>query len=159
MRVGLGYDVHALIGGRKLVLGGVEVPFDRGLDGHSDADVLVHAVIDALLGAAALGDIGMHFPSSDPQYKDISSLNLLSQIRVVLDHHGWQVVNVDATVVAEAPRLASFIPAMRQNISRTLGIDADCVSVKSTTAKGLGLLGQGEGIAVHAIAAVEQSGG
>jgi 2-C-methyl-D-erythritol 2,4-cyclodiphosphate synthase len=156
MRVGIGYDVHAFILGRRLVLGGVEVPFGRGLDGHSDADVLVHAIIDALLGATGLGDIGTHFPSTDPRYKDISSLSLLRQIGDLLQAQGWQVGNVDATIVAEEPRLTPFIPRMRQVIGDGLGIGPEQVSVKCTTSKGLGFLGHGEGIAAHAVALVRQ---
>ena len=156
MRIGVGYDVHHFIAGRKLVLGGVEIPFDKGLDGHSDADVLVHSIIDALLGAAGLRDIGAHFPSSDPQYKDISSLLLLRQVGELLRDKGWKVGNIDATVVAERPRLLDYIPRMRQSIGETLGMDAEQVSVKGTTAKGLGFLGAGEGIAVHAVALIEE---
>jgi 2-C-methyl-D-erythritol 2,4-cyclodiphosphate synthase len=158
MRVGVGYDVHPLVSGRRLVLGGVEIPFDKGLDGHSDADVLVHAIIDALLGATGLGDIGIHFPSSDPRYKDISSVSLLRQVVSLLRTQGWLVCNVDASVVAEQPRLTPFISQMRGNIGEALGIDAEQVGVKSTTSKGLGVLGQGEGIAVHAVALVEKTG-
>ncbi|MBM4461974.1 MAG: 2-C-methyl-D-erythritol 2,4-cyclodiphosphate synthase [Chloroflexi bacterium] len=157
MRVGVGYDVHPLIRGRRLVLGGVEIPCDKGLDGYSDADVLVHAIIDALLGAAALGDIGAHFPSSDPKYKDVSSVNLLRHTGTLLRTQGWQISNIDATIVAERPLLSPFIPLMRQAIAETLAISVDQVSVKSTTSKGLGFLGQGEGIAVHAVASVERT--
>jgi len=158
MRVGVGYDVHPLVSGRRLVLGGVEIPFDKGLDGHSDADVLVHAIIDALLGATGLGDIGIHFPSSDPRYKDISSVSLLRQVISLLRAQGWLVCNVDASVVAEQPRLTPFISEMRAIISEALGIDAGQVGVKSTTSKGLGFLGKGEGIAAHAVALVEKAG-
>ena len=156
MRIGIGYDVHPLVHGRRLVLGGVEIPFDKGLDGHSDGDVLVHSIIDALLGAAGLRDIGAHFPSSDSQYKDISSLTLLRQVGALLRDHGWKVGNIDAAVVAERPRLLDFIPQMRQRIGETLGISMEQVSVKSTTSKGLGFLGEGEGIAVHAVALIEE---
>ena len=159
MRVGVGYDVHPLMSGRRLVLGGVEVPFEEGLDGHSDADVLVHAVIDALLGATGLGDIGTHFPSSDPRYKDVSSVSLLRQVVSLLRAGGWLVCNVDASIVAERPRLTPFISEMRGNIAEALGIDTEQVGVKSTTSKGLGFLGKGEGIAVHAVALVEKTGG
>lgn len=158
MRVGVGYDVHPLMSGRRLVLGGVEIPFDKGLDGHSDADVLVHAIIDALLGATGLGDIGAHFPSSDLRYKDISSILLLRQVVALLRAEGWLVCNADASIVAEQPRLTPFISEMRRIISEALGIDVDQVGVKSTTSKGLGFLGQGEGIAVHAVALVEKTG-
>ena len=139
------------------MLGGVEISFDKGLDGHSDADVLVHAIIDALLGAAGLGDIGTHFPSSDPKYRDVSSIALLRQISALLQAHGWRVDNIDATIVAEQPRLSPFIPQMRQIIGETLGIGVEQVGVKSTTAKGLGFLGQGEGMAAHAVALVKEA--
>jgi 2-C-methyl-D-erythritol 2,4-cyclodiphosphate synthase len=158
MRVGVGYDVHPLVSGRRLILGGVEIPFEKGLDGHSDADVLVHAIIDALLGATGLGDIGVHFPSSDLSYKDISSVSLLRQVISLLRTQGWLVCNVDATIVAERPRLTPFISEMRGIIGEALGIDVDLVGVKSTTPKGLGFLGRGEGIAVHAVAMVEKAG-
>jgi 2-C-methyl-D-erythritol 2,4-cyclodiphosphate synthase len=158
MRVGVGYDVHPLVSGRRLILGGVEIPFEKGLDGHSDADVLVHAIIDALLGATGLGDIGVHFPSSDLRYKDISSVSLLRQVISLLRTQGWLVCNVDATIVAERPRLTPFISEMRGIIGEALGIDVDLVGVKSTTPKGLGFLGRGEGIAVHAVAMVEKAG-
>jgi 2-C-methyl-D-erythritol 2,4-cyclodiphosphate synthase len=157
MRVGVGYDVHPLVSGRRLVLGGVEIPFEKGLDGHSDADVLVHAIIDALLGATGLGDIGVHFPSSDPRYKDISSVSLLRQVVFLLRAEGWLVCNVDASIVADQPRLMPFIAEMRGIIGEALGIDVERVSVKSTTSKGLGFLGRGEGIAVHAVAMVEKA--
>ena len=158
MRVGIGYDVHPLVSGRRLVLGGVEIPFDKGLDGHSDADVLVHAIIDALLGATGLGDIGSHFPSSDPRYKDISSASLLRQVISLLRAQGWLVCNVDASIVAEQPRLTPFISEMRGIIAEALGVDAGQVGLKSTTSKGLGFLGKGEGIAAHAVALVEKTG-
>jgi 2-C-methyl-D-erythritol 2,4-cyclodiphosphate synthase len=156
VRAGIGYDIHPLVDGRRLVLGGVEVPFEKGLDGHSDADVLVHAIIDALLGAAGLGDIGLHFPSSDPRYRDVSSISLLRQVVALLHSRGWRVGNVDASIVAERPRLAPHTPRMREIIGEALGIDAGRVGVKSTTAKGLGCLGRGEGIAAHAVALVEE---
>ena len=159
MRVGVGYDVHPLVSGRRLVLGGVEIPSEKGLDGHSDADVLVHAIVDALLGATGLGDIGIHFPSSDPRYKDISSIALLRQVVLLLRAEGWLVCNVDASIVAERPRLTPFISEMRGIIGEALGIDVEQVGVKSTTSKGLGFLGRGEGIAVHAVALVEKTGG
>ena len=158
MRVGVGYDVHPLVSGRRLVLGGVEIPFEKGLDGHSDADVLVHAIIDALLGATGLGDIGVHFPLSDLRYKDISSVALLRQVVSLLRDEGWLVCNVDASIVAERPRLTPFIADMRAIISEALGIGVEQVSVKSTTSKGLGFLGKGEGIAAHAVAMVEKAG-
>ena len=155
IRVGIGYDVHPLKPGRKLVLGGVNIPFDKGLDGWSDADVLVHAVIDALLGAAALGDIGSNFPPGNPKYKDISSLVLLKEVKEKLAAGGWGVVNIDATVVAEQPRLRDFINGMRQELSRTLDIPVDRVNVKASTGNGLGVIGQGEGIAAYAVALLE----
>jgi 2-C-methyl-D-erythritol 2,4-cyclodiphosphate synthase len=156
MRVGVGYDVHPLVSGRRLVLGGVEIPFEKGLDGHSDADVLVHAIIDALLGATSLGDIGTHFPSTDPRYKDVSSVSLLRQVSRLVRAEGWRICNVDATIVAEQPRLTPFVADMRGIVGEALGIDAGQVGVKSTTAKGLGFLGSGQGIAVHAVALVER---
>jgi 2-C-methyl-D-erythritol 2,4-cyclodiphosphate synthase len=154
-RVGVGYDVHSLTPGRLLVLGGVEIPFDRGLDGWSDADVLTHAVIDALLGAAALGDIGSHFPPGEPQYKGISSLTLLAMVRDKLAENGWQVDNIDATIVAEKPELREFIDGMRKQLSQALGVAMGQVSVKAITSEGLGFVGRGEGIAAHAVALIE----
>jgi 2-C-methyl-D-erythritol 2,4-cyclodiphosphate synthase len=154
MRVGIGYDIHPLVKKRKLVLGGVEIPFDRGLDGWSDADVLTHAVIDALFGAAALGDIGTHFPPGEPQYKDISSLTLLKATREKLEENGWQIVNIDATIITEEPRLAGFIDRMRRNLSQTLGIDPSQVSVKASTANSLGCVGKGKGIEACAVALI-----
>jgi 2-C-methyl-D-erythritol 2,4-cyclodiphosphate synthase len=158
MRVGIGYDVHPLVSGRRLVLGGVDIPFEKGLDGHSDADVLVHAIIDALLGATGLGDIGIHFPSSDPRYKDVSSVSLLREAISLLHAEGWVVCNVDASIVAERPKLTPFIPKMRGIIAEALGIHAGQVGIKSTTSKGLGFLGRGEGIAAHAVTLVEMIG-
>jgi len=155
MRVGIGYDVHPLAAGRRLVLGGIEIPFDRGLGGWSDADVLTHAIIDALLGAAALGDIGSHFPPGESEYKDISSLVLLQRVRDELTKNGWQVVNIDATVLAEKPRLIDFSSRMRQNLSQTLGIDVSQVSVKASTSNKLGFIGRGEGIAALVVAMIE----
>ena len=157
MRVGIGYDVHPLVPGRRLVLGGAEIPFDKGLDGHSDGDAAVHAIIDALLGAAGLGDIGTHFPSSEPEYKDISSLTLLHRVVQKLKGRGFEVCNVDATIVAEQPRLSPFVDQMRESISRTLGVSVDQVGVKTTTSKGLGFVGQGKAIAVHAVALVNET--
>lgn len=155
MRIGIGYDVHPLVEDRRLVLGGVDIPFDRGLDGHSDADVLVHSIIDALLGAAGLKDIGAYFPSDDPQYKNISSLILLRRVGGMITEKGWRVGNIDAAVIAEQPRLLKYIPEMKRRIAETLGISTEQVGVKSTTAKGLGFLGSGEGIAVHAVVLIE----
>ena len=157
MRVGIGYDVHPLVEGRPLVLGGVRVPFERGLFGHSDADVLVHAMIDALLGAAALRDIGTHFPSTDPQYKDISSILLLKRVGGMLHDAGFGIENIDATIIAQQPRLIDFIDEMCQNISRALGIAIDRVSVKASTSAELGFTGREEGIAAHAVALIERA--
>ena len=156
LRVGHGYDVHRLVEGRALILGGVTVPFDRGLLGHSDADVLTHAVMDALLGAAALGDIGKLFPDSDAAYAGADSIALLERVTALLREHGWQVGNVDATVVAQAPRLAPYILEMRQRLAETMGLDVDCVSVKATTEERLGFTGSGEGMAAHAVALIER---
>ena len=155
LRIGTGYDVHTLVKKRKLVIGGVEIPFDKGLDGWSDADVLTHAIIDALLGAAALGDIGGHFPPGEPQYKDISSLTLLKEVGEKLIIGGWRIVNIDATVITEEPKLAGFIERIRQNLSQTLGIGVERVSVKASTANGLGLVGKGEGMEALAVALIE----
>lgn len=156
LRVGHGYDVHRLVEGRALILGGVTVPFDRGLLGHSDADVLTHAVMDALLGAAALGDIGKLFPDSDAAYAGADSIALLERVTALLREHGWQVGNVDATVVAQAPRLALYIPEMRRRLAEAMGLDVDCVSVKATTEERLGFTGSGEGMAAHAVALIER---
>ena len=156
LRVGIGYDVHALTAGRRLVLGGVEVPFELGLNCWSDADVLTHAVMDALLGAAALGDIGRHFPPGDPQYKDISSLTLLAKVKELLAEKGWQVNNLDATIIAERPRLSDYINDMREKLCQTLGIDMERVSVKASTSDGLCFTGRGEGIAALAVAALKE---
>jgi 2-C-methyl-D-erythritol 2,4-cyclodiphosphate synthase len=155
MRIGQGFDVHALVAGRKLVLGGVEIAHDKGLLGHSDADVLLHAVCDALLGAAALGDIGKHFPDSDPKYKGIDSRALLRQVAAMLRDHGRRVVNVDATIIAQAPRMAPHIPKMVANIAADLGMDRRDVNVKATTTEKLGFTGRGEGIAAQAICLIE----
>ena len=157
LRIGYGYDVHRLISGRALVLGGVTVPFEKGLLGHSDADVLTHAVMDALLGAAALGDIGKLFPDSDACYAGADSTALLRQVTAVLAEAGWTIVNVDATVAAQAPKLAPYIPEMRERLAAAMGLDAGCVSVKATTEEGLGFTGSGEGIAAHAAALVEKT--
>jgi len=155
LRIGTGYDAHPLVKKRKLFIGGVEIPFDKGLDGWSDADVLTHAVIDALLGAAALGDIGGHFPPGEPRYKDISSLALLKEVGEKLAAGGWGIVNIDATVIAEEPRLAGFIERMRQNLSRSLDIEVERVSVKASTANGLGCIGKGRWIETQAVALIE----
>lgn len=155
MRIGTGYDVHRLVAGRKLILGGVEIPYEKGLLGHSDADVLVHAVMDALLGAAALGDIGRHFPDSDPRYEGADSLALLREVCRILREAGFEPGNVDATIVAQAPKLAPHIPAMRRNIAAAMGLDTSCVSVKATTEERLGFTGEGLGIAAQAAALID----
>jgi 2-C-methyl-D-erythritol 2,4-cyclodiphosphate synthase len=157
MRSGIGYDVHAFEPGRPLILGGVPINHDRGLGGHSDGDVLTHAVIDALLGAAALGDIGQHFPPGDPQWKDASSLDLLRRAAAFVRDAGHRVVNIDSTVVAAAPRLAPHVPSMRALLSDALGVDRDAVSVKATTSDGLGSLGRGEGIAALAVTLLDST--
>lgn len=154
VRVGHGYDVHRLVVNRKLILGGVEIPFEKGLLGHSDADVLLHAVMDALLGSAALGDIGQHFPDTDPAYKDISSRVLLQEVGRFLRDAGYVPVNIDATILCQKPKLSAFIPQMRTNIARDLKISSDVVNIKATTEEGLGFTGAGEGIAAHAVALV-----
>ena len=154
MRIGFGYDIHGFVPERKLVLGGVEIPFELGLKGHSDADVLIHAVCDALLGAAALGDIGRHFPDTDPKYKDVSSLTFLATVKRLLQAERFEIVNIDATLVLERPRISPFISSMRQAMSEALGIDVACVSVKATTNEGLGALGRMEGCAAYAVAAL-----
>ena len=151
MRIGHGYDVHRLAEGRKLILGGTEIPWEKGLLGHSDADVLLHALMDALLGAAALGDIGKLFPDSDESYRGISSMELLRRVARVLAEAGWRLENADCTVVAQRPRLSPYIPQMRENIAGALGVPADCISVKATTEEHLGFTGSGEGMAAHAV--------
>ena len=156
MRIGHGYDVHRLVEGRKLILGGVEIPFEKGLDGHSDADVLVHAVMDALLGAAALGDIGKLFPDNDDAYLGADSVELLKKVRNVLQEHGWKPGNLDATVIAQRPKLAPSIDTMRKRIADALETDAENVSVKATTEERLGFTGSGEGIAAHAVCLIER---
>jgi 2-C-methyl-D-erythritol 2,4-cyclodiphosphate synthase len=155
-RVGIGYDAHPLKSGRRLVLGGVEIPYAKGLEGWSDADVLVHAIMDALLGAAALGDIGKHFPPGQAQYKDISSLVLLTEVAVTLKEVGYGVVNIDTTIVAEKPRLSEYTDEMRENISQALDVNIDKVSVKASTNNRLGHIGQGKGIAAYAVALIEK---
>ena len=156
MRIGHGYDVHRLVAGRKLILGGVEVPFEKGLDGHSDADVLVHAVMDAMLGAAALGDIGKMFPDNDDAYLGADSMELLKKVRDVLRVHGWRLGNLDATVITQRPKLAPYIDTMRQNIAGVLETNVSNVSVKATTEERLGFTGSGEGIAAHAVCLIER---
>ena len=155
MRIGHGYDVHRLVEDRKLILGGVEVPYEKGLLGHSDADVLLHAVMDAVLGAAALGDIGQHFPDTDPAYKGADSLALTREVAKIIAAHGYKVGNIDATILCQRPKLAPHIPAMRQNIADAFGLPLDAVSVKATTEEHLGFTGEGLGIAAHAVALIE----
>lgn len=156
IRIGHGYDVHRLVEGRRLVIGGVEIPYVKGLLGHSDADVLLHAVSDALLGAAALGDIGHLFPDNDPAYEGVDSLVLLEKVNEYIRSKGWGVVNIDSTVIAQAPKLAPHITTMRERIAAACGLDPDCVSVKATTEERLGFTGSGEGIAAHAVCMIEK---
>lgn len=156
MRIGHGYDVHRLTEGRKLILGGVEIPFARGLDGHSDADVLIHAVMDALLGAAALPDIGVQFPDTDERYRGISSVLLLETVMQRVREHGYDIGNVDVTVLAQRPKLRDYIPLMRERLAQTMGIAPDRVNIKATTEEGLGFTGSGEGIACHAVCLLEE---
>ncbi len=155
MRIGHGYDVHRLVEGRDLILGGVKIPYEKGLLGHSDADVLTHAVMDALLGAAALGDIGKHFPDTDPAYKGADSLKLAAHVAALLTEKGYCIGNIDATVIAQAPKLAPHIPTMKQNLARALGCDPEQINVKATTEEHLGFTGEGLGIAVHALCLIE----
>jgi 2-C-methyl-D-erythritol 2,4-cyclodiphosphate synthase len=155
-RIGTGYDVHRLVAGRKLIIGGVDIPFEKGLSGHSDADVLIHAICDALLGAAGLGDIGRHFPDTAPIYKDISSLMLLEEVRRQLAESGYRVNNVDATIVAEKPKMAPHIPAMVTNIAAAINVDRSTINVKATTTEGLGFAGRGEGMAAYAVALIRK---
>lgn len=156
MRIGMGYDVHKLVEGRKLILGGVEIPYEKGLLGHSDADVLLHAIMDALLGAAALGDIGKHFPDTDPAYKGISSIRLLEHVVDLLEEHQFLIENIDATIIAQRPKMRPYIDAMRENIAKALKIEADQINVKATTEEGLGFTGSGEGISSQAICMLEK---
>ena len=155
MRIGHGYDVHRLVNDRKLIIGGVEIPFELGLLGHSDADVLLHAVCDALLGAAALGDIGKHFPDNDNAYKNIDSKILLQKTIELLNQKGYKISNIDATIIAQKPKLASFIPQMKEIIARLCNIDQNCVNVKATTEENLGFTGALEGISAHAVCLIE----
>ena len=152
MRIGQGYDVHRLVEGRRLIIGGVDIPYEKGLLGHSDADVLLHAVMDALLGAAALGDIGQHFPDSDERYKGISSITLLKEVGKILQENGYMIENIDSTVIAQRPKLLPYRPQMAENIAAALGIEKEQVSEKATTEEGLGFTGTGEGISAQAIA-------
>lgn len=151
MRIGHGYDVHRLVENRKCIIGGVDIPYEKGLLGHSDADVLVHAIMDALLGAAALGDIGLHFPDNDPAYKDADSLRLLEAVGDLLEEKLYVIDNIDATILAQAPKMRPHIDKMRENIAKALKLDVDIVNVKATTEEGLGFTGKGEGIAAHAV--------
>ncbi len=156
IRVGIGHNAHRLTPGRKLILGGVEIAYQLGLEGWSDADVLLHAIINALLGAAALGDIGTHFPYGDPKYKDASSIDLLQRVKVMLDKHGWQITNIDATIIAEQPRLLPYIDKMRAKIGETLGLDPSLIGVKASSVDKLGSIGREEGIASEAVALIER---
>ena len=158
MRIGTGYDVHRLVEGRKLIMGGVDIPNEKGLLGHSDADVLLHAICDALLGAAGLGDIGRHFPDSAPKYKGISSVVLLSETHRLITDAGFRVNNIDATIVAERPKMSPHIPAMVANIAAAVGVDRSAVNVKATTTEGLGFAGKGEGIAAYAVCTLRSAG-
>lgn len=155
MRVGIGYDVHQLVSGRRLVLGGVIIPFEKGLLGHSDADVLVHAVCDALLGAAGLGDIGLHFPDTNPAYRDISSLKLLEQTLAMVQAEGFTIQNIDTIILAEAPKIDPYRKGIQKNLADTLGIDPNCVNIKATTTEGLGTIGRGEGIGAFSVVLLE----
>ena len=156
MRIGMGYDVHKLVEGRKLILGGVEIPYEKGLLSHSDADVLLHAVMDAMLGAAALGDIGKHFPDTDPEFEGISSLKLLKRAAATVRKNGYTVGNIDATIIAQRPKMAPYIEQMRHNIAKALGTDVDNINVKATTEEGLGFTGSGEGISANAVCLLER---
>ena len=155
MRIGHGYDVHKLSQDRKLIIGGVEIPFKAGLLGHSDADVLLHAVCDSLLGAAALGDIGMHFPDTDPAYKNINSLFLLKKVGELISEGGYKICNIDATIIAQSPKMSPYIQKMRENIAEALNIDVSLVSVKATTEEGLGFSGRKEGISAHSVCLID----
>ncbi|WP_279289010.1 2-C-methyl-D-erythritol 2,4-cyclodiphosphate synthase [Anaerosolibacter carboniphilus] len=159
MRIGQGYDVHRLVEGRKLIIGGVDIPYEKGLLGHSDADVLLHAIKDALLGAAALGDIGKHFPDTDERFKGASSIVLLEEVNRLIHEKGYDVNNVDATIIAQKPKMASHIQQMRENIALALQIDVDRINVKATTTEGLGFTGTGEGIAAQAVASIVKRSG
>ena len=156
MRIGSGYDVHKLVEGRRLILGGVEIPFEKGLLGHSDADVLIHAIMDALLGAAALGDIGRHFPDNDEKYKDVSSIKLLYQVLCLLKKEKYSIIDIDATVIAQKPKLANYMQIMEQNIADTLNIEKNKINIKATTEEGLGFTGEGLGIAAKAVCLIEK---
>ena len=158
MRIGQGFDVHALASGRRLIIGGVDIPYDRGLDGHSDADVLLHAVCDALLGAAAMGDIGRHFPDTDSRYKNADSRMLLREVSCLVQEAGYRIVNIDATIIAQAPKMAPHISSMVNNIAADLGLSRGQVNIKATTTEGLGYTGRGEGIAAEAVVLLNWAG-
>lgn len=155
MRIGIGYDIHRLAPGRKLVLGGTVIPFEKGLLGHSDADVLVHAVCDALLGAAGLGDIGLHYPDSDPRYKNISSLKLLARVNTMVRNKGFTIRNVDTIIFAEAPKIGPYRKSMQENLAAAVEVDPGCINIKATTTEGLGIIGKGEGIGAMSVALIE----
>ena len=155
MRIGIGYDVHRLVAGRKLVLGGTLIPYEKGLLGHSDADVLTHAVCDALLGAAGLGDIGLHFPDTDPAYKDISSLTLLAQTRAKIRSKGFTIVNIDTIIFSEFPKIDSYRKNMQENLAASVEVDLSCINIKATTTEGLGMIGKGEGIGAMSVVLIE----
>lgn len=155
MRIGIGYDVHQLVTGRKLVLGGVAIPFEKGLFGHSDADVLIHAVCDALLGATGMGDIGLHFPDTDPEYKDISSIKILVKTYELVSSKNFKIINLDSTIFADAPKISPYREAMQKNIARTIEIEPECVNVKATTFEGLGMIGKGEGIGAMCVVLIQ----
>ena len=156
MRIGIGYDVHKLVTGRKLVLGGVVIPFEKGLLGHSDADVLVHAVCDALLGAAAMGDIGLHFPDSDPKFKNISSIKLLAETNAMVRGNGFTIGNIDTIIFAEAPKISPYRKMMQEKLASTVEVDPDCINIKATTTEGLGSIGKGQGIGAMSVALLEK---
>lgn len=156
MRIGMGYDVHKLVENRKLILGGVEIPYEKGLLGHSDADVLVHAIMDALLGAMGKGDIGKHFPDTDDKYRGISSMRLLAEVEKIIHKEGYKITNIDSTVIAQRPKMASYIQEMRENIAAVLSIDISRINVKATTEEGMGFTGQGFGISAQAICLLEE---
>jgi 2-C-methyl-D-erythritol 2,4-cyclodiphosphate synthase len=155
MRIGTGYDVHRLTSGRKLILGGVAIPFEKGLLGHSDADVLVHSICDALLGAAGLGDIGLHFPDTDPKFKDISSIKLLDKTYKMVTKKGFNLINIDSTVFAQEPKISPFREKMQQNIARAMNVNPNCINIKATTTEGLGMIGRGEGIGAMCVVLIE----
>jgi 2-C-methyl-D-erythritol 2,4-cyclodiphosphate synthase len=156
MKVGIGYDIHRLVTGRKLVLGGVEIPFEKGLSGHSDADVLAHSICDAILGALGKGDIGLHFPDTDPKYKDISSLILLGKVSEIMTKENFQINNLDSVIIAQKPHLLPYVEEMKKNVSKVLNSSREVINIKATTNEGLGLIGQGEGIAAYTIVSLRE---